>query len=393
MNKRKMVKIVATILVLLLVLGTVVPIAMVSMAQAVTQSDINKLKKELSSLSADKSSLKKELNALTGEKASQEKLRKNIDQEITITEQEIDVLTQLIAELKVDLEAKTIQLNEANVKVDEQYALLTQRMRASYETGDLSYIEVLLSSKSYTSFLTNMDVISNILEYDKNLLEDLKKTLQSIEEAKKSVEAAKAEQEATKAEFDARQNELVEKRFQSDQMIKELEADASAYAEELKKAEKEEQEIQKMIAEMMKQMSKAEYVGGTFTWPVPGCTKITDTFGPRTHPVTKKASNHTGIDIGAPYGTKIVAANAGNVIISGYNYAYGNYVVIDHGGGYSTLYGHMSKIAAKKGVAVNKGAVIGYVGSTGLSTGNHCHFEIRKNGVAENPMNHFKKVG
>lgn len=185
----------------------------------------------------------------------------------------------------------------------------------------------------------------------------------------------------------------MEKRAESDKMIKALEADASAYEEELKKAEKAEQEMQKTINEMMKQLSKAAYVGGTFTWPVPGCTKITDPFGPRIHPITKKKSTHTGVDIGAPYGTKIVAANTGTVIISGYNYAYGNYVVIDHGGGYSTLYGHMSKIAAKKGANVKKGAVIGYVGSTGLSTGNHCHFEIRKNGVAENPMNHFTKVG
>jgi murein DD-endopeptidase MepM/ murein hydrolase activator NlpD len=391
MRRKKITTIVATLLAILLLVGLIMPV--ITMAKAVTQSDIDKLKKELSSLSADKKDIKSRISSLSGKKATQEETRKNIDQELTITEQEIDVLIQLIEELNRDLEEKTIQLNEAAAKVEEQYALLTQRMRATYEAGDLSYLEVLLSSRSYTSFLTNMDVVSNILEYDKNLLEELTATLKQIEEAKAALEAAKADQEATKLELDERQRELEQKRTESDKMISELKANVSAYEAELKKAEKEEQAIQQMINQMMKEMSKTQYVGGTFTWPVPGVTRITDTFGPRIHPVTGRKSTHTGIDIAAPYGKKVVAANGGTVIIAGYNYAYGNYVVIDHGGGYSTLYGHMSKLATKKGAGVDKGQTIGYVGSTGLSTGNHLHFEIRKNGTAINPLNYFKKVG
>ena len=394
MRKKKAKTIIAAILVALLIAGMIVPILIQSLAQATTtQADIDRLRKELSGLSGDKSSLKKEISALAGQQATQERVRSNLDKEMDLTQKEIEVLTQLIEELERDLAIKTVQLEEANADVDRQYELLTKRMRASHEAGNLSYIEILLSSKSYTAFLTNMDVVSNILEYDRGLLDGLRDTLQAIDEAKQAVEVAKKEQEESKAQLDQKKQELQVKRDESDAAIKELEADRAAFEVELKKAEKEEAAVQAKINQMLRELAKTEYVGGTFAWPVPGVTRITDVFGPRVHPVTKKNSVHTGVDIAGPHGSKIVAANGGTVLIAGYTYAYGNYVVINHGGGYTTLYGHMSKMAVKEGQSVDKGQLIGYVGSTGLSTGNHCHFEIRKNGTPENPMNHFTKVG
>jgi peptidoglycan hydrolase CwlO-like protein len=139
MKRRKGLAVLAALLVFLLLLGFVVPIVMVTMAEAVTQKDIDNLKKQLTDLGLDKKGLKNQISALSGEKASQEDLRRNIDQEMNITEEEIDVLNELIEKLRLDLEEKTEQLNLADQKVDEQYAVLTQRMRATYEAGDLSY--------------------------------------------------------------------------------------------------------------------------------------------------------------------------------------------------------------------------------------------------------------
>jgi len=136
--------------------------------------------------------------------------------------------------------------------------------------------------------------------------------------------------------------------------------------------------------------SGGAYIGtGTFTWPAPGYTRITSEYGMRYHPILKQNKLHTGMDIGAPQGAKVVAADDGKVITVTYNSAYGNMIIIDHGGGISTLYAHLSRFATTQGAMVKKGQTIGYVGSTGWSTGPHLHFEVRKNGTPVNPKSYL----
>ncbi len=182
---------------------------------------------------------------------------------------------------------------------------------------------------------------------------------------------------------------------QSENQIKDLQKDEEKLRKAEEENEKEEKKLQAEIKKMLEELAKQNsvYVGGTFTWPCPGYYNITSEFGMRFHPTLKVNKLHTGMDIGAPRGAKVVAANAGTVIRATTNASYGNYVMIDHGGGYTTLYAHMSVLSVSKGDKVTKGQQVGKVGSTGYSTGNHLHFEVLVGGEWVNPMNYFKKAG
>lgn len=387
---RKVFSIIALVLVILLAVGLFLPSVIYYAAGAAsTQSQIDALKSKLEDYQDSRDELQAQIKKVSQEKAQEVANKENIDKNIDIIEGQIATLNELIDTLSTQLEEKNQELLEAQDKADEQYEKLKVRIRATYEEGTVTYLELLFSSSSYTEFLTNMDVLSNILTYDNNLLGELKETVETIQTAKEEIEQAKTDQEQAKTDLQTRQQELEEAYAQSVSAIADLEEDKTAYEEEYDKIEETRKEVQKEIDALIAQQSAKEYVGGEFTWPTPGVTKISCEFGPRIHPITGKNSMHTGIDIAAPYGTKIVAANSGTVIISAYSSVYGNYVVVDHGGGYSTLYAHMSKRVAAKGKTVTKGDLIGYVGSTGWSTGNHLHFEIRLNGEYKNPLDYY----
>ena len=219
-------------------------------------------------------------------------------------------------------------------------------------------------------------------------------------QAKLALEADKADLLQNRKELGERQSELAEQYGEADKIIAGLmkaAADKQAiYNKELEAEKEAAEQIAKAEAEWKKQQEAAKkntaYVGGEFGWPVPGYEgNISSPFGWRKHPILKDMRMHNGIDISAPKSAKITASNAGTVILTAYNSGYGNYVVVDHGGGYTTLYAHMTKFAVSDGTKVGRGDTIGYVGSTGLSTGPHLHFEIRVNGSPKNPEGYLRK--
>ena len=163
-------------------------------------------------------------------------------------------------------------------------------------------------------------------------------------------------------------------------------ADAEETQKELNKLEADAQALTATIRDQGSSSSNSTYLGGEMAWPAPSYTRISSYFAGRIDPITGKKSNHGGLDLASPYGSPILAANSGKVIIAGYHYSYGNYVVIDHGGGVSTLYGHSSKLLVSRGQSVSRGQQIAKVGSTGRSTGNHLHFEVRINGTRVDPL-------
>ena len=173
--------------------------------------------------------------------------------------------------------------------------------------------------------------------------------------------------------------------------MKELESDAAAYQKIIDEADAQMESLRRRLSGQLSTSGGGKaYVGGEFTWPTPSCHYITSHFSPRRkNPVTGVYKRHTGTDIGASYGSSIVAANSGTVTLAGWNSGYGNCVVIDHGGGRATLYAHMSSISVSAGQTVQRGQQIGLVGSTGNSTGPHLHFEILINGAAVDPMQYF----
>ncbi|MCI8699945.1 MAG: M23 family metallopeptidase [Clostridia bacterium] len=259
------------------------------------------------------------------------------------------------------------------------------------EQGELQYLDVLLGSTSIVDFISNYFLISEIYENDIQLLE-------KANSQKKEIEQKSDELEKEKQVLNEKKKEQ-----QKDAQI--LENTKTARQIQITKLSEEEQNIQLQIDEYKKQVTSIEdeirslvgivtfgedYVGEKMIWPIPGHTRITSKFGMRTHPITGLYRLHTGTDVGAPIGTDFLAMASGIVVKAEYNLAYGNMVIIDHGGGVQTLYAHGSEIIAKIGQNVKQGDSVLKVGSTGYSTGPHAHFEIRIDGNPVDPLNYVK---
>ncbi|MDL2273272.1 peptidoglycan DD-metalloendopeptidase family protein [Oscillospiraceae bacterium OttesenSCG-928-G22] len=388
--QKKLIAAICIVMALLMILPLV--LSAMPAAGAVTQSDINKLREEAKALKDEKTQLQSELKRLTADKTKAMQEKKLLDSEIAITEQQIANTTQIIQQLSESIAAKEVEIENAEADEAAEYELFKKRVRVMEENGNESYLSVLLQADSFSSLLSRLDVMNDIIEYDNNLMNTLREIREGIESAKAELEEAKGEQDQIKADLLSYQNDLEGQLKVQKDFINDLEANEAAYKKAYEDAEKAEKEAQAEINNMLAQLAKnTKYVGGEFAWPIPGYYTVTSPFGMRFHPVLKQNKLHTGTDIGAPKGTKIVAMNAGTVITAGFNTGYGNYVVIDHGGGYATLYAHMSVISVKKGQTVKREDQVGLVGSTGYSTGPHLHFEIIIDGVQKNPMDWFTK--
>ncbi len=310
-----------------------------------------------------------------------------------IVEQQISVLKQSIDLKQEELNIRQQEL-EAKIKEREAtYALFKERLRAMYMTSDTSTLSTILNSSSFSEFLVNADALRRISSHDTELIDQLEREEKEIEEAKKLIEADLASLEADKADLDIKYNELAA-------LYREANAELTT-AEALQAATQDDydeiiSQFNAMNAEWEALMGTGNdvYVGSYYTWPVPGYPTITSKFGYRW--LYGVYGFHGGIDISgsAIYGKPIIASDTGQVRTAIYSsYGYGNYVIIDHGGNNWTVYGHMSSLAVSQGDWVGQGQVIGYVGSTGNSTGPHLHFEIRINGTKVNPMDYVQNRG
>ena len=305
------------------------------------------------------------------------------EKEIASLGSEAEKLESSIAELEEQLEA-------AQEKYDSQKEAFETRMIVMYEAGETTYLDVLLSSRSLTEFISTYYMMSEIASLDSEMLTELDNEKRVIQTAKESIERQREQfkiakdnkektaitLENTKIIRNSYMNELTEEELSLQQQI-------DAYYNEINDIEAE-------IVMLTTANIGSEYAGGAMAWPVPGYSRITSPFGMRTHPFTGVYKLHTGTDIGAPIGTNFIAANSGVVIKAGWNNAYGNMVIVDHGGGVSTLYAHGSEILVTVGQTVQKGDPVLKVGSTGYSTGPHAHFEVRINGEYVDPMNFVK---
>lgn len=311
-----------------------------------------------------------------------QKLDENIEKyetELQESSEKIQIIQQSIQGLE-----ETLKVEQE--KYDKQKEIFEARIVALYEAGSTQYLDVLLKSENITDFVSTYFVISEIADYDSDILN-------TIGERKNNIENAKTKLEKERKELTT----LIEKQTRATKVLQTTKKLRENYISKLSEKEKETQskideynqalkEVNMQIIELAKGGIATEYIGGELAWPVPGYTKISSPYGMRVHPITKVYKLHTGVDISAPMGANFVAANDGIVIKAGYNTAYGNMVLIDHGGGISTLYAHGSQILVQLGDKVTRNQAILKVGSTGYSTGPHAHFEVRKNGVVTNPM-------
>lgn len=296
---------------------------------------------------------------------------------------ELNIKTEQLQESIEKLEEKLKILKE---KYDEQEEILSQRLITMYESGDTNYLDVILSSRSVSDFLSNYFLITELTNYDTELLEEIGEKKDQIELAKKKLDNDK-EQLITIKQNQTKTGKILENtKNVRENYIAKLSEQEKEIQSKIDEYNARFNEINQEILELAKEGLETQYIGGQMAWPVPGYTRITSKYGMRYHPILHYTKLHTGMDIGAPMGANFIAANDGIVTKASFNTAYGNMVIIDHGGGISTLYAHGSEILVTVGQVVKRGEPILKVGSTGYSTGAHAHFEVRINGVVTDPM-------
>lgn len=393
-------------------------------AYAVSQAEIDDLQKKLDALEQQAQEQQDVINDLTSQKARFITRKLALDNKIEINRQMIELIGEQIEIYDEIIAEKQAELDKALEKETAQTELLRSRIRAMEENSTYSYASFIFDSSSVTELLSRIGDVNDIMHYDKTLEEEYMAAREDVESIKKSYEEARHEQELLQKELDTKQAELDAQVEAAYTMIADIEtlsddaqAEYDAIAEEEAKAEETLQKaIRKRAAEQAKynQNNNSNNGGGgnsggsggnsggggssgggsatslsNLQWPVPSCTLITSRFGYRVAPTTGASTYHGGLDIGAGMGASIVAAGAGDVIYAGANGGYGNCVMIDHGNGVVTVYAHMSSIGVSYGQYVTAGQYVGAVGSTGVSTGPHCHFEIRINGAQTDPAAYF----
>ncbi len=341
---------------------------------------LDELKQQQSGLQQKLDAAKKELNQVSAQMSEAEKQVVQLNAQITIYQNEIATLQNSISE-------NEIKLKQAEEDYAKRNKMLANRIIAQYEAGDVTYLDFLLGSDSIIDFISNYYLVSEILEMDVDLLNQIENTKREIEETKKQLEQDKAQVESQMSIVQAKKQEREAYINQLNEQEKALQAERDDYNEQLEQVKKD----------IIANSSTGGYIGGgKMLWPLPGYKLGSDAgnrFGYRWHPVYHDWRLHTGIDIAAPKGAAFLAAESGTVIVAqSYYGGYGNAVVIDHGGGITTLYGHGTSILVSKGQYVTKGTPVLTVGSTGVSTGNHAHFEVRKNGTPVDPLPYLERV-
>ena len=426
MKRTTAVRVICIVLALIFVLS-LLTVIIPARANAVSQSEINALQAKRDQIRAQQVEQQNQIDGLRNQKAGVLEQKAALDMEIGLTQDEINVVQQQIELYGQLILEKKAELVQAKAEEAKQSELFRVRMREMEEGGKLSFIVVLLESRSISDLLTRIDMISEVMSYDKALENALTDARAKVEEAEQAYETAKGEEEAKKGELEVRKSDLMAQVAEAEALVRSLESDIEAYKAAYNETEAAKQALQQQINEKVAQLeaerkaaeeaarkaaeeaarrqqqqqqpsqpqqqttppAPSYAVGsGSMIWPAPDSHQINSPFGWRIHPIYGTSKFHSGVDINASYGSSVLAADSGTVILAGWNGGYGNCIVISHGNGITTLYGHMSSIAVSSGQSVSQGQTIGYVGSTGNSTGPHLHWEVAVNGSQVNPLNY-----
>lgn len=322
---------------------------------------------------------------------------KKVKSEINTELQEIEDLSdtikqkeQEIQELAGEIEELTGSIKEKEEDLEQKQKLLDERLSAAYmNEGSNTYLEAFFSG-GFVNFISNYDMIKQIAEYDTNLIDEVKAVKESLENEKVKLENSKIESET-------KRNELKELKSDKESKVSKLSAEQKSIQSQIDEYDREMEKIAAAERAAAQQSSSGSYSSsgssaspGRLLWPVPSTRYVSSPYGYRIHPIYGTSRFHSGIDIATSSGNDIVAAESGTVILAsyGYNGGYGNYIIIDHGNGLTTRYAHCSSLYVSVGTKVSRGQRIAAIGSTGASTGPHCHFEVRINGNTQNPMNY-----
>lgn len=313
-----------------------------------------------------------------------------ISQDISSAQQEINRLQNDLDQVEADLQRTEKELKKAEKEQAERVEVLCSRLCALYKNGQVSPLEVLVKSASFTDFLVRYDLLQKIAQQDVSLVKEIDQKRQEIEKQKAEIATQLERIAALKSESQRQKAMLVQRQDDKRKLVSRFQSEKQKAEKELAAEEQASRELAAKIRQLTAPVAKNPYVGGQFKWPVPGHYQISSPYGWRIHPVLGTQRFHDGIDIPTPQGTAVVAAASGEVIYAGWYGAYGNTVIISHGGNLTTLYAHLSNLSVGMGARVTGGQTIARSGNSGLSTGPHLHFGVRSGGEPVNPSSYIK---
>ena len=397
MMKKKTQRIIVIIVAAALLLSVMIPVLSVFARASVTQSDIQNIKNELGDIQAQKKEAEEKLKSIRNDLSKAKEQVALIQEQVLLCEQEINVSQAILEEYDRQIAEKELEIQGLEQEEAAQFQEFYQQVRWMEETGGVNYLSILFEANSFADMLDYAMLIGDIMDYSNGIINRLKATQAELALARDGLESDRADQALVQQELETRRAELEQKRADAQALLNQIAASESEYAKEAKELAESEARINKELkdaqAKYAAQIAALEaqrnasvnMTSGNWYWPLPGRYKISSLFGGRIDPINGRRDNHTGTDIPAPSGTPIYAAQDGIVTTVNRNKnssSYGYYCIINHGGGYVTLYAHQCQVPiVNEGDTVSKGQVIGYVGTTGRSTGNHLHFELRVNGV------------
>ncbi|MEG0952046.1 MAG: peptidoglycan DD-metalloendopeptidase family protein [Niameybacter sp.] len=340
------------------------------------QQNIKDSKSQLTQVEQEKVQLEQEVDAL--------------DKKIIAAEDKLLEIATNLETKKDEVEIAKDELEAATEKKEYQYEATKDRMVQMYKNEKSGYIELIFSSGSLSELLNRAQYIKVISGYDNQLIDEYRKQEEVINEKKITLESEQKAIESLHTSQAVAMKDLESMRADKNKKIDQKKSRASQLQEEIDEMEELSKEIEKEITRLT-QASTVKYTGGKFEWPVPGHYRISSQYNPRNNPISGIAEFHQGIDIPAPYGKAVNAAANGQVIVAGWVRGFGNTVMVDHGNDIVSIYGHNSSVIVNVGEYVTKGQQVARIGSTGNSTGNHCHFEVRINGRHTSPWNYLNK--
>lgn len=371
-----------------------------------TKKDVEDAKQRASSLETEKKKVEATLKNLEGLKQDTVAYVRELDKSLGVLNEELEELGERILQKEEDIQIAGQELEDAREVEAGQYESMKLRIKYMYERGEVSYLDMLLQSKSMMQFMNRAEYIRRISEYDRKKMDEYAAAREAVAARERQLNQEREELLGLQEQTEAKQQSVETLLAQKNQELKNFENQIQTAQGQISEYEKDikaqEDQIRKLEAEIKRKEEEArraaEAAGKAynnvslgnirFIWPCPASSRVTSGFGGRNSPTEGASTNHQGIDIGAASGSAVLAAASGTVVISTYSYSAGNYLMINHGGGVYTVYMHCSQLLASEGQSVIQGQTIAKVGSTGYSTGPHLHFGIRANGQYVNPANY-----
>lgn len=364
-------------------------IALSSLCICVYAKDITGLQEQSSEITQELNQANNRLQAVKDELSSNMQKLQELDDKLAQTQQELDEINVQVETLTLHIKENEEKLLSVKKEYDNIQETLNNRLIQMYETPKLEFLEVLLESKSVTDFLGAYFAMIELAEYDKDLLDNVRKQKEEIESTQVILAEKKLQIVENKQTHQKKTQVLDNTKTMREYYISKLSAEEQKLQAEIDEYNLQVSTIEAEIKLLALNSISEDYIGGAMIWPIPRYKQITSQYGMRVHPITGAYKLHTGMDVGAPIGASFVAAGNGIVSKATYNNAYGNMVIIDHGGGVQTLYAHGNEIVVQLGQTVTAGDEVLKVGSTGYSTGPHAHFEIRIDGQTINPLDYL----